>query len=187
MYSFWISPRGEIVGTTENHINTIIAQPEKFGLSMDRIKKFYDYYNEPIGVEANAREKIIGMVLQQGWIRVRQYRNRWSMTVDRLTPSVRKNISVFMDKALSGGIQNVRRLDKYAEMTIVELSGGVHKYTLEELGNYVLVETHKLDESVWLDDGSVSQVISASDLANAVPIPIYFEEVMIDTMMKIGS
>lgn len=184
MYSFWLSPKGEIVGTSETHIKTVVNSPEKFGFTRDRIEAFYKNSGERVGQEGEAREKIIGLILKQGWVRVREYLNRWAFTVDRLTPKVRENISDFVYRAVNGKIYSVRLKDKYADATIVELSGSTHRTDLKSLADFSLVEG-KLDESVYQADGSLSQIITAEDLENAVPIPIYFEEKAMRDMLDL--
>jgi len=70
-----ISPNGEIVSVGDTHIDAIIKNPSKFGLSASEIEKTYEKYNEPMGIEGKAREEIIINVVKRGWIRVRRYRN----------------------------------------------------------------------------------------------------------------
>jgi hypothetical protein len=177
--SFWLSPAGEIVGTGGKHIDTIIKYPAKFGLSMERIQSKYDKYEEPLGVEGKAREELIGMVLKGGWVRVREYRNRWSMTVDWLAPKVRLNISKFADYLYNGKLHQLRLRDKFSEVTIVELgtSKRPKTYTFDELANYYLVENK--DEIKQIKESFDVELVvigTVADLPDPPHIPMTFEE-----------
>jgi hypothetical protein len=72
-YAFFISPKDEIIYCGESHISMIIKNPKKFGVSIEIIEYIYDTYNEKIGIEGKAREKILISLLNQGWIRIRKY------------------------------------------------------------------------------------------------------------------
>lgn len=83
--AFFISPENEIINIPSSHIAYIIDNPEKFGCHLDQIKETYKKYGEPIGSEAQARRDILIDVITRGWIRIRKYRNCWSITVNTLT------------------------------------------------------------------------------------------------------
>lgn len=172
--SFWIAPDGTTIGTGGKHIDTIIQNPEKFGLTLDRIRGYYEKHGEPLGVEGKAREEIIGMVLRQGWIRIREYRNRWSMTVHRLDQKTRMSISKFADLFVNGKLYNRRLRDKYAEVSIVPLAGGeVVKKEFHELASYALVES-KSEAGDMINENLQIQLLvvdSAADLPDLPPIP----------------
>ena len=79
----WISPAGLVIVLNGSHVEEIIAWPGRFGLSAERIEAVYQQFGERMPVEGRARHHIIRAVAFTGWIRLRQQRNYWSVTVDR--------------------------------------------------------------------------------------------------------
>ena len=113
----WLAPTGEYIKVDTNHIADVIANPEKFGVTFEFIKQLYDKHDERMGVEGNAREELIRLVLQRGWVRIRNYRNYWSVTVDRLTPKVVDNIRNWVDSFIQRDI-----MGKFADIKVYETS-----------------------------------------------------------------
>lgn len=54
------------------HINTVIAHPERFGLTLGQIKAIYRRNRERIGQKGKAREKIMTELIKAGWVRTRR-------------------------------------------------------------------------------------------------------------------
>lgn len=101
--AFFLSPEGHLIHVPLNHISTVLAEPEKFGLTSEHIRSAYEKHGERIGVEGEARKKVLLRVISQGWIRIRRYRNRyWSVTADALTPAVQELLRNWAEKMLSG-------------------------------------------------------------------------------------
>lgn len=65
-----------------NHIGYIIQNPEQFDLTTKEIKSIYKSHKEPMGSEGDAREYIIKKASESGWIRVRAYKEYWSIQCD---------------------------------------------------------------------------------------------------------
>src|SRR3972149_7713607 len=74
--AYWISPRGEIIGTDVKHINYIWNNPSVFRLTKKYIESVYKKFKEKFGQEGNAREEIMLELLKQGWLRARFTDNR---------------------------------------------------------------------------------------------------------------
>ena len=117
---FFISPLGEIIPGEINHINTVIKYSDKFGYSRDRIEEICRYHNERIGLEGKARLEIIVDLVRKGWIRVRRYSNRWSITVWQLTKEVKQLLCEFVLRVWDGEYGD-RRVDKYMPFWITEI------------------------------------------------------------------
>jgi len=83
--AFFISPSGNIVEIMRSHIAFVIENPELFGLTKDKIIVIYREYDEPVGLEGQAREEILIQIIQKGWIRIRRYKEYWRVTLDSLT------------------------------------------------------------------------------------------------------
>jgi hypothetical protein len=69
----WISPAGEVLPVQRKHINEVITNPSRFGMSREQIEEVYARHHEPLGLEGKAREEIIVTLVDRGWIRVRHY------------------------------------------------------------------------------------------------------------------
>lgn len=102
----WISPAGQIVEVANTHIDDVINHPDKFGLTLDHIKRIYQKYGEQLHQEGEAREEIIRDVLVRGWIRVRKYRNYWSMTLDSLKDSTKRIVKNFVNTLIKNNIMS---------------------------------------------------------------------------------
>lgn len=84
--AFW-AKAGEVIENDKSHIDVIVEDPEKFGLTYEEIAAVYEEHGETIGSEGEAREEVIKMVARNGWIRVRHYvtkgKDYWSVQVDQ--------------------------------------------------------------------------------------------------------
>ena len=85
--AYWISPRGKIIEVDQTHINTVITNPDEFGLSKEFIDSKFAEHGDKIGQEGKAREDIIMGLIKQGWMRIRNYLKQgyWSVNVINLT------------------------------------------------------------------------------------------------------
>ena len=89
--AFFISSVGAILHVPDNHISTVIADPERFGLTMEEIRAVYDRHGEKVGTEGEARKELLLTIINQGWIRIRRYPNKdRSINVFSLTPDVQE-------------------------------------------------------------------------------------------------
>lgn len=61
---------GVFVPLNITHINTVINDPEFFGLTGDYIVSVYDKYNENMPLEGEARREILVGLIEKGWMRV---------------------------------------------------------------------------------------------------------------------
>lgn len=83
--AYWVDRNGKIVKLREpTHILQIMDHPNKFGITKAYIEGVYKKHGEPLGSEGDAREEIILKVLESGFIRIRLYRQWWSVTVGKL-------------------------------------------------------------------------------------------------------
>lgn len=119
--AFFISPAGEVIPVPGSHISMIIRDPDRFGLTKDTIEAMYRKYHEPLGLEGEARSRIIVKVIQSGWGRIRRYRNHWSVNVWELSFS-RRHLHTWASSILQG-IDGVREKDPYIPVHIVSPEG----------------------------------------------------------------
>jgi len=133
--AYWISPAGKITQVSDNHISSIIRNPEVFGLSRDDIVETYKKYNEKIGQEGKAREEIIKSVIAKGFIRVRLYAKQgvWSINVNRLNDKNKDLIQQWAENIVkSGG-------DKYNTVNIYTIDdNSIISHSVDELSKDVL-------------------------------------------------
>ena len=137
--AFFISPKGDILPVTGNHIGTVIADAEPFGLTIEKIKGRYEYYGECLGTEQNARKEILLDLVSRGWIRLRRYPNLyWSATVDTLSENAMNRLHNWAVQVLLG-LDGVREDDLYMPVKITELNGTTNsEYTVNDLVSYVV-------------------------------------------------
>lgn len=150
----WISPQGNIIKTATHHAADIIENPEKFGVTFDFIKTLYDKHGENFQQEGNAREELIKLVLQRGWIRVRNYRNYWSVTVYSLTPKTRQIIEnwvhTFVESETMGKFADIKILEIKSDRLKTVEANGILKGVLEEsIGEY---KVKTLNEGKFSDE-----------------------------------
>ena len=120
----FISPEGEICLNKGSHIQAVICNPVKFGLTLNEIHAEYHKFSEPIGLEGKAREVLLKKVIQNGWIRLRRYPNRqWSITVYRLDC---KTISFLQTwaRAILNGLSGAKEADLHMPIVITNLQDG---------------------------------------------------------------
>ena len=112
--AFFISPRGELISTgAKTHIDMIINNPEKFGLTKQFIEDTYKEFGEKLGQEGTARSQIIIQLIKQGWIRIRRYANKmWTIDVNKLDKKVKDRIYDWALKMLDGS-GGYKEQDKY--------------------------------------------------------------------------
>jgi hypothetical protein len=87
--AYWLSPSGNAVplgGVYQRHIELVLAQPERFGITPSYIKSQYSRFREQPPVEGHARNVILTRIIKSGWVRVR-YQERadsWTIQVSKL-------------------------------------------------------------------------------------------------------
>lgn len=117
----YISPDGEIIINKGSHIQAVISDPIKFGLTLDEIHVEYRKHGEPIGLEGKARGVLLDKVIRNGWIRLRRYANRqWSITVCQLDYQTVNRLKLWSIAVLEG-LQGIREADPFMPAVITNL------------------------------------------------------------------
>lgn len=125
----FISPGGEILLNKGSHIQTVICEPEKFGLTVDEINAEYCKYKEPVGMEGKARGVLLKKILRNGWIRLRRYPNRqWSVTVYKLDRQALNYLKIWSVTILEG-LKGVSEADPFMPVVITKLQTRQEKIT----------------------------------------------------------
>ena len=97
--AYWMHVSGEVLPVETIHIAEVIKYPEKFGYTYHQIEAVYKEFNEPMGHEGKAREKIMAdIILNHHWIRLRYSpaRDTWVVQLDTLTEPLKKQIIEFL-------------------------------------------------------------------------------------------
>ena len=89
------------------HIEYICAHPEEFGLTKNRINEVFAKHREKVNQEGNAREELVKLACDSGWIRVRQYIDPeyWSIQFDAWHKR-KKDVCHFVQWAIGKGIMS---------------------------------------------------------------------------------
>ncbi len=130
--AFLLSPSGDLIHVAQNHISTVIADPERFGLTKEEIQTVYDRHGEKIGVEGEARKELLLRIVADGWIRIRRYPNKyWSITAPSFSPVVQGYLRDWATQMLSG-IDGFVETDPYMAVRI-STSEGESLCTIKDL------------------------------------------------------
>ena len=120
--AFFISPTGQLVDVSLNHINTVILNPETFGLTLGEIQAAYDKYQEKIPIEGLARQELLKRVISSDWIRIRRYKNHYSVNAKDLSDSVKERLRNWAREMLVG-INGSKEKDLYMPVQISTVEG----------------------------------------------------------------
>jgi len=158
--AYWISPRGEVLPVATNHIDIVIKNPKKFGYTKERIQEIYDNYEERLGSEGTAREVIIIDLLQKGFIRIRRYRNAYSLNVGKMSKKVKDILFDWAYKLLNTGIAGMKEKDKYMPVNIQGFKDKFNRsLTIKEIAEDALFEGNETFDT----ENAVIIVESAED------------------------
>lgn len=132
--AFWISPKGEIIDVKTNHISEVIRNPEKFGFNDAFIEYVYKFYNEKVGQEGKAREQLMMALFKNDWIRIRKYRDFWSINVKKFAGRAKSFIIDWAQKIIKG-IHGIKEDDPYAVIKIDQEKQPVKSSDLKAIVN----------------------------------------------------
>lgn len=152
--AYWISPVGKILPIYEdNHIAQVINNPNAFGMTLGEIQKMYDEENEQLGSEGKARERIIKLLILQGWIRIRRYmrQDMFSVNIGRLTKRTKNYLYKWAMAMKDLGL-------KYSQVKL-DLPNKVISYSVSDITQDVL-----FNESIENDKYELTVVDSVEDL-----------------------
>jgi hypothetical protein len=130
--AYFIHPHeGQVIYVPHSHISLVISNPEKFRLNFDYIKTIYEKYGEKIGLEGRARREILLDLIDQGFIRIRKYKNHWKVNVKDLYMNAAAKFLYRWAKPMIGATN-----DFHIEVIIEQKNGEVIKTDLKTLSSY---------------------------------------------------
>jgi len=145
--AYWISPKGEIIDIQQTHINTIILNPEKFGLDIGFIEYIYKHYKEKIGQEGRVREHLMILLFNQNWIRIRKYKNFYSINAKRLAGRNKSYVHQWAKKILDG-LHGFKEQDPYFEVRIDQKGKKIKITNIKSMAeSNKFISEHKLIET----------------------------------------
>ena len=146
--AFFISPRGELISTNgRKHISLITQFPNKFGLTNEYIEDKYKEYSEKVGIEGKARQDIIILLIEQGWVRIRRYpKKSWVIDVHKLDKRMKDRIYDFSNKILEG-TGGYKEQDKYMSVKVIDMQGYKSEFSISELSSDVLFNEEVIDNT----------------------------------------
>ncbi len=122
------------------HIRAVITSPEVFGLSRNYIESTYIKHGEKTGIEGNARDEILRIVLRNGWIRLRRHTNRyWAIQTGTVTDEKKRLIHRWAREILAG-VYGYTEDDPYMPVKIEGLEDGFREES-------TVVELAKVEKS----------------------------------------
>jgi hypothetical protein len=99
---FFISPDRVLIPLENTPLQTVSRYPEKFGLDHGSNESGDQPYNEPIELEGDELEDVLGSLVCRGWTRIHWYPDHWSIKVPRLSGEMRGILRAFGAMALRG-------------------------------------------------------------------------------------
>jgi len=102
----FLTPEGEFIKLNQTHIQTVIDNPEFFGLTQDYIINTYNKHNKNIGIEGDARREILIKLIKDGWTRVNydERKDRFIVNIWLCDGRVRKSLEKFALNVSSGSL-----------------------------------------------------------------------------------
>jgi len=150
MLAYWVDPNNRFSEITDNHIISIITNPEAFGTSKKVIEDTYLKFNERVGAEGKARRELIDAAIEQGWIRIRLYpKTHCSITIAEVNVRVLHTATEFITMLISGRL-DVEGVDKFMPVVFTTIKSGdtVTDYTMKEISDGILLQGDNLVTSL---------------------------------------
>ena len=104
-----------------------------------------------MGQEGKARDQILLSLFKQGWIRLRRYRNFWSVNVSKYTSKVKKYLQKWASMLVLGKLE-FREDDPYMDIKVSQDSGKIISSDIQTLagelkeGQEIDLEVKKIEE-----------------------------------------
>ena len=127
--AYWILPDGSIIDIGfHTHISYVIHHPELFNITKEKITELYNQFDEILPVEGKARKIIIIDLLKKRYIRIRQYKNHWSISLSKWEKKSQSSLSKWSQIAMT-----IPNFGRYADVVISTIDGKKFDYAVEDL------------------------------------------------------
>jgi hypothetical protein len=144
--AYWISPNGEIIPVTTTHIDEVIKNPTIFGYTDEEIKDIFSKFDEPVGLESKAREKIVVDLVKKGWVRIRSYGNKgFSVNIQKLTSRIKDYLFDWSVRLTSPeGLFGAKEKDLYSPIKLETfVDGNIINMTFKDMQSGMLYERNQ--------------------------------------------
>lgn len=139
MKALWITPSGKYIYVPISHIDTVLNNLGIFGITKEYIDSVYDKHKEIKYVEGLAREEIIKELVRKGFIRIREYRIKWTITVYDLTKKVKDQLYTWALNQIED-----KNTDIYARVDIYDTkTNKTRVFTLKKIAEDILLDEVK--------------------------------------------
>ena len=140
--AYFVSPDGNVMLVSTSHVAAVIENPSLFGLTKAGIEAIYAEHGEGIGIEGTAREAILIPLIARGWIRIREYPDRyWSVNFHRASPKTKAYL-----RGWARRIVRRRSADPYLPVHLAGLGDGFcQRVELRTLATGGLFDTDDAD------------------------------------------
>jgi len=172
--AFWISPKGKIMIVDMYHITSVLKNPKAYGFSNYEIDSIYKKYDEPRGLEGQAREEIMKKLLKNNWIRIRFMKRNYSFTIqlNKLDKKRKDYIQQWAFEMNKGkysqsdvriltlkGIKNYSMSDLKNDLLYKETESKNKKYLLESVDNFSIDDSEirrtNMKKSLIIENGEI--------------------------------
>ncbi len=144
--AYWILPKNiteesAVIEVRAKHIDTVIDNPNLFGLTLMNIRKTYKKYDEKIRFEGFAREEIVKSLIMKGYIHIRKNLKTdcWRITstdfFSGLNEAEQTTLSRLADWYL---VVSQEREHRHSDFEIIIIEGNGRRYGNQEFRNLVL-------------------------------------------------
>ena len=171
MTAYWINPYGQIINIgADKHIGQVVKNPEKFGVTREYLESVFEKHGEPWGSEGNAREEIIKHIMEKGFIRIRLYRNFWSVQTWDFNSRTRKALEKWAEEAM-----NDKHAGPYMPVKLVSFGGQWQKSDLDISDVYYGKLSESVVEKFDFDDYEPCFVDDINEFKN---VKVTFREIL---------
>ena len=104
-FCYWVNEETAL-RVESSHVQALIDEPSRFGLSESHIEETYARHGEQVGSEGLARDELLREAAANGWIRVRKHVtpvNYISVQTDEIDERI-MTIKSFLESLLTSGV-----------------------------------------------------------------------------------
>lgn len=166
--AYWISPAGETIPVIMTHIDSVLKDPVRYGLTQEYIDRVAEE-NGGVGElrdGGKARDAIMVEMLKQGWVRVRKVSKPyeyWTIQIENLSRTVKRNIIKWVEEMSQMNEHRLKDTVVVLDTKGDKLFGGSSNFRDQKtLGNIYLDDTGVF-ESIFekgelINESSLSRV-----------------------------
>lgn len=153
--AYWIDKKGKAYNANQNHITTIVTNPKLFGFTKEYLVDTYEKFGEKMPSEGKARREIIDKAIGTGWIRLRRYRQSWSITISKMDKRSRSLITDWAKQILDRGVLGFIEKDPFMPIKFVALHSRQEnkEYTVKSVAKGAILGNSKIVETVSFGKG----------------------------------